>query len=259
MGVAKGIEARLEGLVEGFFTRVFRSGLQPIEVGRRILREMAEGKTLSVNKVYAPNEFTVLMGAEDHARFSQMEAGLRKEFTDLVIDAAKQNRWNLMGLPEINFEEVQDFGKGQFKVEASFAASENEPRHAATREPDSADPSATGAISTDTASRLGLADPSTPQLVLLDERGKPAEKISVTREPITIGRMSSNDVVLADANVSRRHAEMKKRDGRWIIADLGSTNGTTVNGKLATEHELKDGDRIGFGTSDLIFRIGEGA
>ena len=65
--VGKSIEQRLEGLVEGFFTKVFRSGLQPIEVGRRILREMAENKTVSVNRVYAPNEFRVLMGAEDHA------------------------------------------------------------------------------------------------------------------------------------------------------------------------------------------------
>lgn len=259
MGVAKGLEQRLEGLVEGFFTRVFRSGLQPIEVGRKILREMADGKTLSVNKVYAPNEFRVLMGPDDYSRFSQMEAGLRKEFTDLVIDAAKQNRWNLMGLPEITFEESDGMGKGEFKVDASFAASEHEPRHVATKEPDRADPSSTGAISTDTASELGLANSTTPQLVLLDEKGKPSEKISVTREPITIGRMSNNDVVLPDANVSRTHAELKQRDGGWILVDLGSTNGTTVNGKLATEHDLKDGDRIGFGTSEMIFRIGEGA
>lgn len=248
----------MEGLVEGFFTRVFRSGLQPIEVGRKILREMAEGKTLSVNKVYAPNEFRVLMGPDDYSRFAQMETGLRKEFTDLVIESAKENRWNLMGLPEIMFEEQEGFVKGAFKVEASFAASEHEPRHVATKEPDRQDPSSTGAISTDTAARLGLADSNTPQLVLLDEKGKPAEKISVTREPIVIGRMSSNDVVLADANVSRRHAELKKRDGRWVVIDLGSTNGTTVNGKLAGEHDLKDGDRIGFGTSEMIFRSGEG-
>ncbi|MFP5297670.1 MAG: FhaA domain-containing protein, partial [Actinomycetota bacterium] len=249
---------RLEGLVEGFFARVFRSGLQPIEVGRKILREMADGKTLSVNKVYAPNEFRVVMGTDDYSRFSQMEAALRKEFTDLVIDNAKQNRWNLMGLPEITFEEQEGFGKGEFRVEASFAASEQEPRHVATKAPDEQNPSSTGAISTDAATRLGLATSATPQLVLLDERGKPSEKISVTREPVVIGRMSNNDVVLPDANVSRRHAELKKRDDRWVLVDLGSTNGTTVNGKLAGEHELKDGDRLGFGTSQLIFRSGEG-
>ena len=118
VGVARSIEQRLEGLVEGFFTKVFRSGLQPVEVGRRILREMAEGKTVSVNRVYAPNEFRVAMGPEDHSRFSQMEAGLVREFSELGIDQAKQNRWNLMGLPRITFLSVEEMGKGEFRVEA---------------------------------------------------------------------------------------------------------------------------------------------
>src|SRR3989337_2268002 len=85
MGVAKSIERRLEGLLEGFFAKVFRSGLQPVEVGRRILREMAESKTVSVNRIYAPNEFRVVMGADDYGRFSQMEAGLQREFTEFAI------------------------------------------------------------------------------------------------------------------------------------------------------------------------------
>src|SRR5919106_4842958 len=105
MGVAKSIEQRLENLVEGFFTKMFRSGLQPVEVGRRILREMAENKTVSVNRVYVPNEFRVLMGSDDFDRFKQMEAGLQREFSELVIEAAKENRWNLMGIPKIEFVE----------------------------------------------------------------------------------------------------------------------------------------------------------
>ncbi len=259
MGVAKSIEQRLEGLVEGFFTKVFRSGLQPIEVGRRILREMADGKTLSVNKVYAPNEFRVFMGAEDYERFAQMEAGLRKEFTELVIESAKQNRWNLMGLPDVVFEEEPSMGRGEFKVEASFAASENEAAHVGTREPDKNDPSSTGAISLGTAEKMGIARSSDPQLIVLDTDGNPAERITITREPIVIGRLATNDVVLADANVSRRHAELRRVDDGWVVRDLGSTNGTVVNGKIASEHPLNDGDRISFGTSELIFQLGEGS
>lgn len=253
MGVAKGIEKKLEGLVEGFFTRVFRSGLQPIEVGRRIVREMSDGKTVSVNKVYAPNEFHVVMGSEDHQKFAQMESGLRKEFTDIVIENAKQNRWNLMGLPEITFEEEDAMGRGEFRVEASFGSSDESPS-VGTKEPDKDDPSSTGAISLNTAERMGLAHDSDPHLVVLDERGKAAEKITITRYPIVIGRMSSNDVVLSDANVSRRHAELRKEGDSWVIKDLDSTNGTLVNGKLAREHTLADGDRITFGTIELVFR-----
>ena len=255
MGVAKSIEQRLEGLVEGFFTKVFRSGLQPVEVGRKILREMAEGKTVSVNRIYAPNEFRVEMGPDDYGRFSQMEAGLAKEFSDLVIEQAKQNRWNLMGIPRIQFVEVEGMGKGEFKVEASLAADPDQHApQASTRAPEGGDAGATRAISTDTADRLGVAG-SGASLVVLDQSGTPAERISITRAPVVIGRLSTNDVVLSDSNVSRRHAELRRSTDGWLLVDLGSTNGTLVNGKLAKEHSLGDGDRLAFGSSELIFEL----
>jgi len=254
MGVAKSIEERLEGLVEGFFTKVFRSGLQPVEVGRRILREMAGGKTVSVNRIYAPNEFRVLMGPDDHTRFGQMEAGLQREFSELVIDAAKQNRWNLMGLPRISFESVEKMGRGEFKVEASLAADPDRAPHVSTQVPDDAAPSESRAVASDTAQRLGMKGAGAT-LVVLDEDGKATEKIAVTRTPVVIGRMSSCDVVLADANVSRRHAQLTKDGDGWILEDLGSTNGTLVNGKLAKRHPLSGDETLGFGTSALRFEI----
>ncbi|MBW3594028.1 MAG: DUF3662 and FHA domain-containing protein [Actinobacteria bacterium] len=250
MGVGRSIEQRLEGLVEGFFTKVFRSGLQPVEVGRRILREMAEGKTVSVNRVYAPNEFRVLMGPDDHSRFSQMEAGLQREFGDIVIEQAKQNRWNLMGLPRISFEAVEKMGKGEFKVEAALSADADVPGpRVGTRDRDAKD---TRAVSSDTADRLGLVNTGV-QLVVYED-GTEKETISVTKEPVVIGRLSTNDVVLSDPNVSRRHAELRRDTGRWTVVDLGSTNGTVVNGKLAREHSLKDGDKLTFGKTELVFK-----
>jgi hypothetical protein len=255
MGVARNIEKRLEGLVEGFFTRVFRSGIQPVEVGRRILREMGENKTVSVNRIYAPNEFSVHMGPDDYSRFAQMEAGLQREFSDLVIDAAKENRWNLMGVPRISFYEEEELKKGEFRLEAALTADPDLPRDAPrvqTREPNQADSSATRATSVNTADRLGLASAGAA-LVVLDGSGRPKERISITRAPVTIGRLSTNDVVLADSNVSRRHAELRRTGQGWVLVDLGSTNGTLVNGKLAKEHALENGDRMSFGTSDLLF------
>ena len=253
MGVAKKVEERLESLVEGFFTRVFRSGLQPVEVGRRIIREMGEGKTVSVNRIYVPNEFRIEMGTEDYERFSQMESGLQKEFSEIVIQSAKENRWNLMGMPEIFFEENEGMKRGQFKVESSLTSDPGRSDKVSTREPNADDPSLTRAISFNTADKLGLSA-SGPELIVLDGRGEPSERISITRDPIVIGRMSSSDVVLADSNVSRRHAELRKTTEGWVLIDLGSTNGTLVNGKLAREHRLSDGDRLSFGTSELLFR-----
>lgn len=252
--MGRSIEQRLEGLVEGFFTRVFRSGLQPVEVGRRILREMAEGKTVSVNRVYAPNEFQVLMGPEDYKRYAGMEAGLVREFSELVIDQAKENRWNLMGVPRISFVESEGMGKGEFKVEASLAADpEIKGPTVSTHEPSEEDAGASRALSSSTAERLGVAGEGA-ELVVLGSDGQPRERVAITRAPVTIGRLSTNDVVLADPNVSRRHAELRREDTGWLLVDLGSTNGTLVNGKLAKEHALGDGDRIAFGTSELVFK-----
>ena len=253
MGVGRSIEQRLEGLVEGFFTKVFRSGLQPVEVGRRILREMAEGKTVSVNRIYAPNEFHVLMGPDDHSRFSQMEAGLQREFSDLVIEQAKENRWNLMGLPRITFDSVEKMGRGEFKVEASLSADADVPG-AGVSTPDRSeqDMRNTRAVPSQTADRLGLADAGA-QLVVYED-GKVRDTISITKEPVVIGRLSTSDVVLSDPNVSRRHAELRRDGARWVVVDLGSTNGTVVNGKLAREHPLDEGDRLTFGKTELVFK-----
>lgn len=257
MGIAKSVEQRLEGMVEGFFTKVFRSGLQPVEVGRRIVREMGENKTLSVNRVYAPNEFRVFLGMEDFERFDQMKAGLQREFSDLIIDQAKQNHWNLMGLPRVSFHQVDDMGKGEMKIEASLVADENlKGSRVSTQQPAVGEANATRAVSSDTASRMGLAS-SGAQLVVLDDKGNRKETISITRDPIVIGRLSTNDVVLADSNVSRKHAELRRDGSRWVLVDLGSTNGTLVNGKLAKEHPLQSGDRMTFGTSELIFETKE--
>ena len=254
MKVARSIERRLEGMVEGFFAKVFRSGLQPVEVGRRILREMDEGRTVSVSRVYAPNEFRIFMGSEDLERFTQMESGLVKEFSELVIEQAKHDRWNLMGMPRIAFVENESMGKGEFRVEASLTSDPDGPApNVSTKPPSAADPGATGAISSDTANRLGLAR-APAELVVVDENGQDKERISITRTPIVIGRQATNDVVLSDPNVSRRHAELRRNNDDWTLVDLGSTNGTTVNGRTGREHSLTDGDRLGFGTSELIFR-----
>lgn len=235
MGVAKKVEQRLEGLVEGFFARVFRSGLQPVEVGRRILRAMADATTISVNATYAPNHFRVVMGREDHARFAQMEAGLVKEFSELVIDQAKADRLHLMGLPRIEFVADETLGPGQFRVEA-FHTADAEPFEQRSKEP------AQDLIARDLA-----------ELVLLKD-GAPAERYSVTRTPAVIGRLATSDVVINDPNVSRRHAELRRDDDGWVLVDLGSTNGTLVNGKLARSHRLHDGDRLTLGSSELVFK-----
>jgi pSer/pThr/pTyr-binding forkhead associated (FHA) protein len=91
----------------------------------------------------------------------------------------------------------------------------------------------------------------------LGEDGEVKDRITITNPPVTIGRLSANDVVLSDPNVSRRHAELRLSDESWSINDLGSTNGTLVNGKPAKERSLTHGDLLAFGSSELRFELQE--
>ena len=239
--------------MEGFFTKLFRSGLQPVEVGRRIQREMAENRTISVNRVYGPNEFRIFIGPEDNQRFEPIKSGLETEFKEVVMQTAKDNRWNLMGEPSIKFHVVDELGKGEFRVESSMVAGAGAPPPpASTRQAEGDNVGETRALSFDTAERLGLARAA--ELVVLDQHGRPHERIAITRYPVVIGRQSGCDVVLADPNVSRRHAELRRDGDRWVLVDLGSTNGTYVNGKQEQERSLRDGDRVSFGSSSLLFK-----
>jgi hypothetical protein len=258
VGVARDLERRLEGLLEGMFAKMFRSGLQPIEVGRRIVREMEENRTVSVNnRTYAPNEFRIHLGEEDYARFEPMGPGLQKEFSELVIEAAKERRWSLMGMPRISFHQHERLGRGEFRTEAILTADPGSaPGGASTHEPSEDDPSATRAIQLNTAQRLGIRSRGAT-LVVLDEDGEVKDRITITNPPVTIGRLSANDVVLSDPNVSRRHAELRLTDESWSINDLGSTNGTLVNGKPAKERSLAHGDLLAFGSSELRFELQE--
>ncbi|MGH2819064.1 MAG: FHA domain-containing protein, partial [Actinomycetota bacterium] len=150
-------------------------------------------------------------------------------------------------------------GKGEFRVEAALAADPDRsaPRMS-TRHANEADLSATRAISSETGERLGVGG-SQAELQVLDDSGSPQERITITRTPVTIGRLSTNDVCLSDSNVSRRHAELRREGEGWMLVDLGSTNGTLVNGKLAKEHRLKDGDRLAFGTNEVLFKTAQKA
>jgi pSer/pThr/pTyr-binding forkhead associated (FHA) protein len=111
----------------------------------------------------------------------------------------------------------------------------------------------TRAISLDSAQRLGVSGGSA-LLEVLDDSGSVKEKISISNSPVTVGRLSTNDIVLGDANVSRNHGEFRNESGHWILTDLGSTNGSLVNGKPTNDQRLNDGDRLTFGSTELVFR-----
>lgn len=227
MSILRGFERRLGNLVEGFFASTFRSGLQPVELAKRIMREMDAGKTVGVRDVWAPNRFVISVSEEDGRRFEQAEQALAAELQRVVRETALERGWGLVGPPQVTFEIDPQLSVGRFRCEASFAEGPGE---------------------------LPPAEPAAGEAVLALLDGERVVDSYRLGETTTIGRLPECDVVLSDPATSRRHARIVRRDGGFVLVDLGSTNGTFVNGEPVTERELRDGDRITLGGTTLEFR-----
>ena len=227
MAILRDFERRLGSLVEGMFATTFRSGLQPVELAKRLMREMEANKTVGVRDVWAPNRYLFTLSEHDAKRFEQAEHALISELRQVVREAATERGWGLVGRAEIEFEVDEDLGKGRFQCEASFVESEGEL-----------------APQTSASDRGALVD-------LADGQRYPLADASAT-----IGRLSECDVVVDDPGASRQHATIRRTDSGFLLTDLGSTNGTLVNDQPIQEHVLQDGDRITIGETVLEFRSG---
>ncbi|MGZ4239988.1 MAG: FhaA domain-containing protein [Actinomycetota bacterium] len=236
MGILRGFEKRLEGLVEGFFARALPGGgVQPVELGKRMVRAMEEERTVAATGTsYVPNSFAFRIAPKDFARLSQIMSTLRKELTAVARRAASSEGWRMVGPPEIQVLEDAGMKSGTFAVDASFVES-------ATPEPEAGPQTQLIQMSLD-------ADAELVQL------GKTSRTWPLSKETVVIGRMEGCDVILPDPGVSRRHAEIRREGDEWVVIDLGSTNGTEVNGKRVNRHRLTPGDRLVFGETALEFR-----
>ena len=227
MPILRDFERRLGGLVEGFFATTFRSGLQPVELAKRMMREMDASKTVGVKEVWAPNRYVFTLSESDAQRFEQAEQALVGELKQVVREAAAERGWGLVGPPEVEFEVDPDLGKGRFGCVASFVEGEEE----------LAPQPAVG----ERGSLVRLAD---------------GVSTALAKPSVTIGRLPECDVVVDDAGVSRQHARIRRTESGFVLTDLGSTNGTMVNGDPIQEHVLEHGDRITIGETELEFRSG---
>lgn len=232
MTVLSSFEHRLERAVEGFFARVFRSGIHPLEIGKRIQRVMEDGKSSSMNRTYVPNRYRIELSSKDHARLSAVEAQIVEELEIFVSEAAKQRQWVLAGPSEVQIVVDSGLSAGEFRVKgAEVKAGEARPIRPPSEGPQ----------------RVAV-------LALLGPDGSHIRRVKITRR-LVLGRGEDCDISLDDRTASRQHAEIvNSADGSWLIRDMKSRNGTTVNGANISEHRLTNGDRIGIGSSALEFR-----
>lgn len=254
MTVLRSLESKIAGLVEGTFSRAFRSEVRPVEIARKLAREMEEHQSHSVSRVYVPNEYAVYLSPQDRERFTGFERELRDELAGYLLEHARRERFALMSKPALEFRTDERLRLGEFGIQARLV------------EPPQDGPGGTGAPSQGDAGHTMIYSAAERLQEPLEQRAKQrnarallvtdGKRLVVGAAGATIGRSRSCDVVLDDANVSRKHAEVRPRGGGWIVADLGSTNGVVVNGvRIERAQALKPGDRIELGTLVLTFEL----
>jgi hypothetical protein len=226
VGVLQRLERRLEGVIEGAFARVFRGSVEPVEVAKALQREAADRKTISATRTLVPNTYVVELGRSDHARLKPYEKPLGTELAAMVREHAADEGWSFVGPVEVSFEEQPDLGAGMFRVRSDVLEGTVEPTPA-------------------------LPQPGRPRLTIND--GGASRELAIGSEVVVIGRASNADVRLSDTGVSRRHAEVRREGDDHVLVDLGSTNGTLVNGRPIERVRLANGDRIELGATVLLF------
>jgi hypothetical protein len=230
--------------------------VQPVELARKLAKEMDAHKTASVARVYVPNEYTVYLSKQDRVKLEGYERSLEQELSGYLLEHARRRGYDLLTRPAVEFSTDERLRLGEFGIQTRLVkppAHEGEsPRqgeeghtmvYSAVKERDPAPPKSH-------EQRAG-ALVATRAIVSLDDR-----RYVLDGPRATIGRSKSAECVLHDPNVSRRHAELRRAEsGDWTIADLGSTNGVKVNGRRVASTRLSPGDQVTVGTTTFVFDI----
>ena len=253
ISVLRNLEARIEGLVEGVFSRAFSSGVQPVEIARKLAKEMDAHKTASVSRVYVPNEYTVWLAAEDYERFKDYETSLAQELSTHLLEHARHHEYDLLTRPVVGLDQDERLRLGEFGIQTRLVR----PPQRQGAEPTQGEHGHTMVYSAAEAQkarskrRPETSYVDTRAIVSLDDR-----RYVLDGPTATLGRSKDTDCVIDDPNISRRHAELRRSsNGDWQIVDLGSTNGVKVNGRRVSSARLSPGDEITLGTLVFSFDI----
>ena len=257
MSMLKSIESRIAGLVEGTFSRAFKSEVRPVEIARKLAREMEEHKSYSVSRTYAPNEYRVYLSPRDRERFADEEGHLVSELAGYLLEHARRENLALRSRPVVQFITDERLGLGEFGIQTrtSAAAPGDSQQHVVARAPEPDAGGRTMIYSTAERQAQQLQEPARSDqrtaLLLID-----GKRLVVGAGGVTMGRSRQCEVTVDDPNVSRQHAEIRPRGGSWVLTDLGSTNGSQLNGRrLDQPMVLKPGDQIELGTTTLTFAL----
>ncbi|MFQ5858817.1 MAG: FhaA domain-containing protein [Anaerolineae bacterium] len=231
-----------EKLVEGVSELLGRRRLEPVEIARRLSRAMEDNQTISAGKIFVPNVYRVGLHPETFQKFVSFKEPLEKELASYLADEGERQGFDFIGRPHVTLTAETGVPRAQLTVVAELAGGGPGPT-------DHID--VTQAMRTDEIREAVVAGhpPHAEQLQLVIGQ----RIIPLSQPPISIGRSLDNDVIIQAASVSRRHAQIVFRHGRWLLRDLNSAHATLVNGHAIDECVLRAGDTIVFG--DVTVRV----
>ena len=255
----------MESLVEGVFGRAFRRQIHPVEIAKGLTKQMDENRMVSVSRIYAPNDFTIHLSEADAEAIRAYQSALKDELIQYASTHAQSKNYHLMTPPKIRFTTEDSLRFGEFGVTAKLTGGEG-PREKDAPEDTSGqtrifrtertgeEDQRTAAISPEEARRHGLAREVVE--LALEDKTHPLEG----QGPWSIGRSEENDIVISDPNVSRRHARLSRQENGFVVEDLGSTNGTLLDGAPIDRERIENGDELTFGgiTARFVRRMDEG-
>jgi Protein of unknown function (DUF3662)/FHA domain len=255
LGILKNIEKRMESLVEGVFGRAFRRQIHPVEIAKALTKQMDEGRMVSISRTYAPNDFTVHLSEEDTESIRAYQDALRDELIQYASTHAENKDYHLMTPPRVRFETEDSLRFGEFGITAKLTGGDG-PREKGAPQDTSGQ---TRIFRTDDTG--GVAQGTSA--ISPEHHGLAREVVEVVtkdgsfplegRGPWTVGRSQDNDIVIPDPNVSRKHARLSRADNGYVVEDLGSTNGTLLDGAPIDRERIESGDELTFGQSTARF------
>lgn len=261
MGVLQRFERRLGGLVEGAFARVFKDGVEPVEIAGALAREVDDRRAVGPTRTLVPNDYVVELSPPDHDRLGPYEGPLTDELAEIIREHVAERSYSTVGPVTVRLERSDDLDLGVFRIRSGVTGEPQPPPRAVRPEPLPPPPAAPEPPPPPRP--VTPPDPRTTSasLVLLTQPGIHGQARDETvyplvQETVRLGRAHDCDVRLTDTGVSRHHAELRYSDDAWRITDLASTNGTTVNGTPVRTARLVDGDRLSLAGTELVFRAG---
>jgi FHA domain-containing protein len=257
---------------------MFRSQVQPAEIGRRLERAMEARPLVSVDGTIVPNDYRVHLNPEDAATFKEIESPLCQSFEQWLGEIAAERGYRFMGPVHVRLVDDPQVGRRDVQVQTALEAPNPPPR------PVERDPQPRGGYPHAADERTRLGEPSSRPRMVAPVAGVPAPHAPSGPLPqgvvahlavqsgalagrtfplrfadVTLGRALDNDVVLDSNDVSRHHVRIEPAGTLLRLIDLGSTNGTRVNGRRVSEHLLRNGDLVELGSTQLLFRVGDPA